>query len=252
MKGWTDAGSDTNWEDYGGLWARRAPDGSWYVLRWTNLWDAAGEDSGLDKYECDVKRIHLGETPKREIDSALKSCGWSLREEDGKPIVVNDWEGTPVVVGDAEHFELCLVECCVGYGLGAPLESFTGSKYPLRIRAEARRYAEQCMKDDDLLEERLDRPVNAIGSTAREYGAGDIDAALQRGPFDTSKNLVRKMHGLPPGVEPTTEFGTLQPDGQLVNVRRIKRSDLRKCPFSILVPEHYRADGSCKCGWPLT
>lgn len=30
-------------------------------------------------------------------------------------------------------------------------------------------------------------------------------------------------------------------------VRVLKHDDLRKCRFAILVPEHYRDDGSCKC-----
>lgn len=42
-------------------------------------------------------------------------------------------------------------------------------------------------------------------------------------------------------------FGTLYPDGKLKNARLIKQSDIMKCPFSILVPDHYREDGSCKC-----
>jgi len=45
-------------------------------------------------------------------------------------------------------------------------------------------------------------------------------------------------------------FGTLQPDGTLTNERSIKQSDIMACPFLILVPEHYRADGSCRCNDP--
>lgn len=30
-------------------------------------------------------------------------------------------------------------------------------------------------------------------------------------------------------------------------IRRIKQSDMRKCPFFIMMMEHYRDDGSCKC-----
>lgn len=29
-----------------------------------------------------------------------------------------------------------------------------------------------------------------------------------------------------------------------------KQSDMLKCPFAIMVPEHYRPDGSCKCNDP--
>jgi hypothetical protein len=34
---------------------------------------------------------------------------------------------------------------------------------------------------------------------------------------------------------------------QTATVRVMKQSDLLKCPFTIMVPEHYRPDGSCKC-----
>jgi hypothetical protein len=40
--------------------------------------------------------------------------------------------------------------------------------------------------------------MGKVGSTAAEYGRGDIDAALNRGPFDQGKNLMRKLHGMPP------------------------------------------------------
>jgi hypothetical protein len=44
----------------------------------------------------------------------------------------------------------------------------------------------------------------------------------------------------------------LGPDGRAVetNIRTIKRSAIGKCPHCILVAEHYRNDGSCKCDDP--
>ena len=42
-------------------------------------------------------------------------------------------------------------------------------------------------------------------------------------------------------------FGTLNNSGELSNVRMISQSTILKCRFAILVPEHYREDGSCKC-----
>jgi hypothetical protein len=47
-----------------------------------------------------------------------------------------------------------------------------------------------------------------------------------------------------------TTFGKAElVNGRLVvtEQREIAQSDLRKCPFVILVPDHYREDGSCKC-----
>lgn len=46
------------------------------------------------------------------------------------------------------------------------------------------------------------------------------------------------------------EFGTLLPDGSLVNVRKLARSDMQACPHTIWVAEHYREDGTCKCDDP--
>jgi hypothetical protein len=47
-----------------------------------------------------------------------------------------------------------------------------------------------------------------------------------------------------------TRFSKLEMrDGKLVetNVREIKQSDIQRCPHFIMVAEHYRADGSCRC-----
>lgn len=43
------------------------------------------------------------------------------------------------------------------------------------------------------------------------------------------------------------QFGTLHPDGTLTNQRAIPKAAIAACPQYILVPEHYREDGSCRC-----
>jgi hypothetical protein len=35
--------------------------------------------------------------------------------------------------------------------------------------------------------------------------------------------------------------------GRVTTTRTIKRSSIAACPFLIMVPEHYREDGTCKC-----
>jgi hypothetical protein len=35
-----------------------------------------------------------------------------------------------------------------------------------------------------------------------------------------------------------------------MQIKTLKTTDLLKCPHVILVPEHYRDDGSCKCNDP--
>jgi hypothetical protein len=42
-------------------------------------------------------------------------------------------------------------------------------------------------------------------------------------------------------------FGTLNRDGKLTNVRVIKQSQVMNCPRFILVPEHYKKNGTCLC-----
>lgn len=50
-----------------------------------------------------------------------------------------------------------------------------------------------------------------------------------------------------------TRFSKLElKGGELVEteVRQIKQSDMLRCPHCIMVADHYRADGTCKCNDP--
>jgi len=47
-------------------------------------------------------------------------------------------------------------------------------------------------------------------------------------------------------VSDHVEFGTLTPEG-VTNVHYISRAALLACPRVMLVPEHYRDDGTCRC-----
>ena len=46
------------------------------------------------------------------------------------------------------------------------------------------------------------------------------------------------------------KFSTVHPDGSETNVKVIKQSDISACPHVIMVPSHYRDNGSCKCDDP--
>jgi hypothetical protein len=35
-----------------------------------------------------------------------------------------------------------------------------------------------------------------------------------------------------------------------MNVRILKQSDILKCPYCIMMPEHYNQDGTCRCTDP--
>jgi len=43
------------------------------------------------------------------------------------------------------------------------------------------------------------------------------------------------------------EFGNLDPDGKYTHVRNLDRDTILACPHFIMLPEHYRSDGSCRC-----
>ena len=186
-RGWIDIGSDGSWEDYGGNWARKSPDGSYYVVVFTNMIDACGErDLGDgDKFLAEVRRVVLSDIDSETLRQARKCVGLDLETV------------------DEPHRELAQVEACSSYGAYAPIESFSANGWASRVRSQAFRCAEQMMKDAAAVEVAMAKPVNKIGSTAHEYMRGDINAALDRGPFDPTKNLMRKMHGLPPESEET-------------------------------------------------
>ena len=42
-------------------------------------------------------------------------------------------------------------------------------------------------------------------------------------------------------------FQRMTLDGKVTHVRTLTRGQIDKCRFVILVPEHYRDDGTCKC-----
>jgi hypothetical protein len=199
MRGWTDIGSDVSWDDYGGKWARRAHDGSWYVIEFTNMYDACGEGEckrdGQAQYVCEVSRVDLADLNAEQIASALRCVG--LRQNAGY-IYGDGGDEIACQATDAKRFECVLVEACASYGCKQPLDSFSGDMRPANVRADARRAAETLMRDASALEAELDRPVNRMGSTAREYARGEILPALGRMADDNpTKQIMGKMIGMP-------------------------------------------------------
>jgi len=214
IKGWQNLSNE--------LWARRVKGTrKYYVIRYMDLWEYMSEreceSNGIPRHEYDLKLVDLDLLPLKAVSDALRCCGFKLGDDPST--IVDEYDGRQIVSG-ADDCDLAIIDCCISYGNGAPLETFSGKSHPERLRAEAVRYTREMMRDDEALCARLSRVVNAVGSTAFEYGQGDISSGMAR---------LRR---------PT--------------VTVLKQSDLRKCPFFILVPEHYRGDGdgSCKCDDP--
>lgn len=190
-KGWRDIRSDMNWEDYGGLWGKRAAEGVWFFVQFENMREHMSEremnEGGYPPFYAQVKQVDLKEVPLKELESAMKSCG---------PDDIEEY--------DEDVHELIHAEACQSYGVYAPLGEHQGCN-PVHVRAAAFRSAEEYMVDDESLESALDRPVNAIGSTARDFRGGNVLAGLERYAAgiagtgeapDATKNLMLKLHGV--------------------------------------------------------
>ncbi|MFA5053852.1 MAG: hypothetical protein WC565_07325 [Parcubacteria group bacterium] len=138
--------------------------------------DACGRDNeGYPRYCGDVAIVDLEEIGPSNIASAMKSCGW-----DGMP-------STPIAVAEA----------CYQYGAKAPMWSQSGGNRRELLRA-GKREARELAGDASEIEDRMSRPVNAIGSTANEYMRGDLDSAISRGVFAGRKEacIMAKMYGM--------------------------------------------------------
>ncbi len=48
----------------------------------------------------------------------------------------------------------------------------------------------------------------------------------------------------------TVRFGMIADDGKITNERLIRLADIKACPHLIMVPEHFRDDGTCRCDDP--
>jgi len=165
--GWRELGGDCNWEDYGGKWGFKDPNNArvFYVIKHDNMIECMGERDveacGCDVHVSQVVRVDLDDTTGESIESALECCGVDLEEFEGN----HDW---------------VIVECLVDYGAAAPMGEHSHPHRADIARANARREVEELIADSEQCEEMLNRPVNAIGATAREYGRGDMDSCMDR------------------------------------------------------------------------
>lgn len=156
----------------------------------TDMDDACGKDNeGHPKFLGEVDFVDLASIPRKEIESAIRSCGW----EDMDP-------------GD----DLMLAEVCHSHGLKAPLHSESGNGFKTLVKA-MKADARALASSEAAMEHLLDRPVNAIGSSAREFMAGDIFSGLQRGVVsgDKKAGIIAKMYGVPDHI--IEEAGNTRP-----------------------------------------
>jgi hypothetical protein len=160
-KQWQYAG-DISPEDYGGKWFRRTHARVFQVIELENCKEWGDGASG---YYVSLSLVDLDKLGPKEIASARRCCG----------------------IEDETLDDAWLAVTCYEYGCKAPLDSWSGNAYG-RLLREARREAHALKRDADALAECMERPVNAIGSTAEEYMTGDINSAILRGLSEGRKD----------------------------------------------------------------
>lgn len=171
---------DTNFTDYGGTWWAKSGPETYFVITLTNWENATGEQPDGDKYLIDLAEVDLSDD--EQIGRAMGVYGWDsdLLDEYGNRR------------SDGE-----LVDAMRSAGSYAPLGDWSGSNWR-KLMASAKTEANELLSDPVRYEDAMDRPVNKIGSTAREYAQGDIQSAILRGVDrgDPEAELMSKMMGM--------------------------------------------------------
>ena len=141
---------------YGGTFIRHVGDRRYHAIRFDNMDEACGSDNeGQAKYHGSLVEVDLD---LANIQAAADSWG-----EDPN-----------------EHEDVWLAFMVASYGEYAPLVDEAGNNGHGIIR-NLKRESREIEGDSERHEDLMNRPVNAIGSTAREFQSGDIQSALSRG-----------------------------------------------------------------------
>lgn len=173
------------YEDYDAWYVRRLEGRRYHFMQLLDLVEACGESEAKEmggKYNVDLHEIDLDLVPKDQIKGVMDSIGWD--------------EATMKNMSEA------VVATEVGrYGYGAPLYSETGSNREQLLK-NCRHESARLQADRAAYEEAMNKPVNAIGSTAREFGQGDLRSALFRGiQEDTPEaRIIGKIQGFNEGT----------------------------------------------------
>jgi len=194
MRGWTFLTGDVSFTDYGGSWYRMVGDGLYHVIELTNMVDACGNDAD---YTYHVRLVEV-DVQSQDVDRLLNSFGWQPEN-----LVIDD---------------TMIVEMAVSYGSSIHLWDATANSYR-HLLAAAKRDSKDTVADSRLHLQRLQRPVNRLGSTALEMARGDFTSGMVRGiaKQDKTARLIGKIHGATDddmdAVDPVdADFSLVHPD----------------------------------------
>lgn len=160
--------------DDGGKWLRKVAHHRYHMIEMIDVTDYS--DFPDYNYIVDLSEIDLDMVSEKNLESAKQSCGWDDMD-------LNN----PEYVAEMLH----------SYGLKAPIEAFDGNNWHKMFR-EARKFSYSFDNDLQKHEEMMNRPVNKIGSTAREFMQGDFRSGMIRGisEGDAVAKIMGKMHGI--------------------------------------------------------
>ena len=157
---------DVNWQDYGGTWIRQVGERRFHFLSVTNMDEACGRDNeGSPKYSIELSEVDLDVISVEDQASAWESIGGDCQIRGEITIA----ERVRITAG-----------CCFEYGAKAPLHEEPTNNVNAGFRL-CRAESYHLTSDAAAYAERMDRPVNKLGSSAREYMTGDITSAIVRG-----------------------------------------------------------------------
>jgi Txe/YoeB family toxin of Txe-Axe toxin-antitoxin module len=218
--------------DYDGStkWYRRMEKGRFHVMELMDWEYAVGEKEAKEigsKYNINLSEVDLLAMPAQEIAKALDGAlpemydickrireieceiqeatkedafkGQKLTEDFAGEYNKLVTERDRLVKDAMKNNELMVLECVFDYGHQAPLFIENGNNIK-ELRKMARDVSAE-LDDPEKYEEAMNKPVNKIGSTAREYMQGDINAALFRNTGDPITKLMRKISGFPEKCE---------------------------------------------------
>lgn len=149
-------------------------------------------ESQYGKYCVSLSEVNLNLFPWALACGVLNSCGWSFDTVDGVVAILCPYDGTYVAVGP-EQVQACLVDCAVGHGARAPLFEDTGNNLRQLVREALRESRDMCA-DPEVSEDRLDRPVNAIYTSAQDYMLGRLFVSRDA-ERDALRDIYRTQYG---------------------------------------------------------
>lgn len=176
---------DVNWIDYGGTWIREISPRRYHFIQVTNMDEACGRDNeGHEKYVAELSEVDLD-----GISAATQRSAWECCDGD---CMIGRSETT--TIDTAERDRIC-AGCCFDYGARAPMRSVSTDNAHKGYR-ECRAESYSLTRDASAYAERMERPVNKLGSTAREYMSGDFTSAVVRGIEigNTAAGIIGKMY----------------------------------------------------------